>query len=77
VVWKNSLIAVTNQTAASFVPHDQAQLIALYGGPDLFVKRLNYLHDKEITYIGNEPAFLTVLHSQILCPQAGWSAGQR
>jgi putative alpha-1,2-mannosidase len=42
------------------VPHDQAQLIALYGGPDLFVKRLNYLHDKEITYIGNEPAFLTV-----------------
>ncbi|OAQ58508.1 alpha-1,2-mannosidase subfamily [Pochonia chlamydosporia 170] len=43
-----------------FVPHDQAQLIALYGGPDSFVKRLNYLHDKEITYIGNEPAFLTV-----------------
>ncbi|EFY97853.1 glycoside hydrolase family 92 protein [Metarhizium robertsii] len=43
-----------------FVPHDQAQLIALYGGPDQFVKRLNYLHDKDITYIGNEPAFLTV-----------------
>lgn len=45
---------------SSFVPHDQAQLITLYGGPDSFVKRLNYLHDKEITYIGNEPAFLTV-----------------
>ncbi|TWU72691.1 hypothetical protein ED733_003628 [Metarhizium rileyi] len=43
-----------------FVPHDQARLITLYGGPDAFVKRLNYLHDKGITYIGNEPAFLTV-----------------
>lgn len=43
-----------------FVPHNQAELIRLYGGPDNFVKRLDYLHDKGITYIGNEPAFLTV-----------------
>ncbi|KAK4188768.1 glycoside hydrolase [Podospora australis] len=43
-----------------FVPHDQATLITLYGGPSAFVKRLDYLHDQQITYIGNEPAFLTV-----------------
>ncbi|KAK3352403.1 glycoside hydrolase family 92 protein [Lasiosphaeria hispida] len=43
-----------------FVPHDQATLMTLYGGPDAFVRRLDYLHDQNITYIGNEPAFLTV-----------------
>ncbi|OKL56251.1 hypothetical protein UA08_08523 [Talaromyces atroroseus] len=43
-----------------FVPHDMASLITLLGGPSTFVKRLDYLHDEQITYIGNEPAFLTV-----------------
>ncbi|OAA53128.1 Glycosyl hydrolase 92 [Cordyceps fumosorosea ARSEF 2679] len=43
-----------------FVPHDQATLITLLGGPDAFRRRLDYLHDAGITYIGNEPAFLTV-----------------
>ncbi|KAJ0383251.1 hypothetical protein COL922a_010870 [Colletotrichum nupharicola] len=43
-----------------FVPHDQATLINTYGGPDAFVKRLDFLHDQNITYIGNEPSFLTV-----------------
>ncbi|KAJ5527539.1 secreted glycosidase [Penicillium frequentans] len=43
-----------------FVPHDMAALIPLLGGASSFVKRLDYLHDKNITYIGNEPAFLTV-----------------
>lgn len=42
------------------MPHDQASLIKYYGGPDAFVKRLDYLHDQGITYIGNEPSFLTV-----------------
>ena len=44
----------------SFVPHDMATLISLLGGPSAFTKRLDYLHDQKITYIGNEPAFLTV-----------------
>lgn len=44
----------------NFVPHDMARLIATLGGPQQFVKRLDYLHDRNITYIGNEPAFLTV-----------------
>jgi putative alpha-1,2-mannosidase len=35
-------------------------LIGTYGGPEKFVKRLDYLHNKKITNIGNEPAFLTV-----------------
>ncbi|PTU22575.1 hypothetical protein P175DRAFT_0453228 [Aspergillus ochraceoroseus IBT 24754] len=43
-----------------FVPHDMAALITLLGGPSQFVRRLDFLHDKGITYIGNEPAFLTV-----------------
>ena len=43
-----------------YVPHDQATLISDFGGPAAFVRRLDYLHDNDITYIGNEPAFLTV-----------------
>ncbi|KAI8958017.1 glycoside hydrolase family 92 protein [Daldinia sp. FL1419] len=43
-----------------FVPHNQGDLITLYGGPSEFVRRLDFLHDQNITYIGNEPAFLTV-----------------
>jgi len=43
-----------------YVPHDQGSLVTLYGGPGNFVKRLDYLHNQNITYIGNEPAFLTV-----------------
>lgn len=43
-----------------FVPHDQAKLINTFGGRKAFVNRLNYLHDQHITYIGNEPSFLTV-----------------
>ncbi|KAH9904291.1 glycoside hydrolase family 92 protein [Xylariomycetidae sp. FL2044] len=43
-----------------FVPHNQGDLISLYGGPAAFVRRLDFLHDRNITYIGNEPAFLTV-----------------
>lgn len=43
-----------------FVPHDMASLITTFGGPAAFVDHLEYLHNEEITYIGNEPAFLTV-----------------
>lgn len=53
-------VPVQNADLNSFVPHDQATLITLYGGPEGFVRRLDYLHDQNITYIGNEPAFLTV-----------------
>jgi putative alpha-1,2-mannosidase len=35
-------------------------LITHLGGPTNFTNRLDHLHDTNITYIGNEPAFLTV-----------------
>lgn len=41
-------------TNGSFVPGDQAALIQIYGGPEEFVRRLDFLHDQNITYIGNE-----------------------
>lgn len=37
-----------------------AKLTSTLGGPAQFVRRLDYLHDNNITYIGNEPSFLTV-----------------
>ncbi|KAK7923500.1 glycosyl hydrolase family 92 [Apiospora marii] len=43
-----------------FVPQNQGDLITIYGGPSEFVRRLDYLHDQNITAIGNEPSFLTV-----------------
>ncbi|RCI12935.1 hypothetical protein L249_0930 [Ophiocordyceps polyrhachis-furcata BCC 54312] len=42
-----------------FVPHAQAELIKLCGGPDAYVRRLRYLHDNGIDDVGNEPSFLT------------------
>jgi putative alpha-1,2-mannosidase len=51
---------IRNTDLYSFVPHDQATLITKLGGPTAFIKRLDYMHDNQITYIGNEPAFLTV-----------------
>jgi putative alpha-1,2-mannosidase len=52
--------ALYSRNGRSFVPHDMATLVTLLGGPSTFVRRLDYLHDQGITYIGNEPAFLTV-----------------
>ena len=43
-----------------FVPQDMASLIETLGGPDTFVKRLDYLHESGLLYIGDEQAFLPV-----------------
>lgn len=43
-----------------FAPHDMAALIATLGGPDAFVRRLDYLHESGLLYIGDEQAFLPV-----------------
>ena len=44
-----------------FAPADMAALITLLGGPDEFVRRLDYYHETdELVYMGNEQAFLTV-----------------
>ncbi|KAF2113802.1 glycosyl hydrolase family 92-domain-containing protein [Lophiotrema nucula] len=43
-----------------FVPGDMSTLISTLGGRDPFVKRLDYLHESGILYIGDEQAFLKV-----------------
>ncbi|GMG05577.1 unnamed protein product [Aspergillus oryzae] len=53
-------IQLIHTDPSSFVPHDMAALITRLGGPSQFIRRLDYLHDTGITYIGNEPSFLTV-----------------
>ena len=37
-----------------------AALVTLLGGPDEFTKRLNFLHESGLLYMGEEQAFLTV-----------------
>ncbi|KAI1845148.1 hypothetical protein JX266_008695 [Neoarthrinium moseri] len=44
----------------TFAPHDMARLITTLGGPDAFVRRLDYLHESGLLYIGDEQAFLPV-----------------
>ena len=43
-----------------FVPQDMASLIETLGGNDKFVKRLDFLHESGLLYMGDEQAFLTV-----------------
>jgi putative alpha-1,2-mannosidase len=43
-----------------FAPGDMASLITTLGGPQTFVKRLDYLHESGLLYIGDEQAFLNV-----------------
>jgi putative alpha-1,2-mannosidase len=42
------------------IPGDMASLIKTSGGPQQFVRRLNYYHESRIAYIGDEQAFLPV-----------------
>ncbi|KAF2399945.1 alpha-1,2-mannosidase, putative subfamily [Trichodelitschia bisporula] len=43
-----------------FVPGDMAALIQTLGGPASFVDRLDYYHNTQLAYIGDEQAFLMV-----------------
>ncbi|KAK5110704.1 hypothetical protein LTR62_005581 [Meristemomyces frigidus] len=43
-----------------FVPQDQAALITTLGGPDEFIRRLNYFHESGLLYVGDEQGFLPV-----------------
>ncbi|KAF2672136.1 alpha-1,2-mannosidase, putative subfamily [Microthyrium microscopicum] len=43
-----------------YVPGDMAELIKRLGGPDTFVRRLDFYHETQIQYIGDEQAFLLV-----------------
>ncbi|VUC30410.1 unnamed protein product [Clonostachys rosea] len=42
-----------------YVPHNQADLIPMLGGPEEFTRRLQYLHDTPgLLYVGNEQSYL-------------------
>lgn len=43
-----------------FVPQDMAALVVTLGGPAEFTKRLDFLHDSGLLYIGDEQGFLPV-----------------
>ncbi|PBP24134.1 hypothetical protein BUE80_DR005024, partial [Diplocarpon rosae] len=43
-----------------FAPQDMAKLINLLGGKEKFIKRLDFLHESGLLYMGDEQAFLTV-----------------
>ncbi|KAF1809534.1 hypothetical protein P152DRAFT_468366 [Eremomyces bilateralis CBS 781.70] len=43
-----------------YVPHDQAALIALLGGPKQFVRRLGYAHDSKLMTMDSAASFLSV-----------------
>lgn len=43
-----------------FVPGDMATLIRTLGGQQQFIKRLDWLHESGILYVGDEQAFLTL-----------------
>lgn len=43
-----------------YVPQDMAGLIDVFGGQDIFNERLDYFQNSDISYMGNEQAFLTV-----------------
>lgn len=43
-----------------FAPGDMASLITTLGGTDTFIERLDWQHESGISYLGNEPGFLTV-----------------
>ena len=43
-----------------FVPQDQAALVTTLGGPEEFVRRLDFFHESGLLYIGDEQGFLPV-----------------
>ncbi|KAF2872577.1 alpha-1,2-mannosidase family protein-like protein [Massariosphaeria phaeospora] len=43
-----------------FVPHDIGEIVELLGGPETFLRRLDFFHTSGLADIGNEPVFLTV-----------------
>jgi putative alpha-1,2-mannosidase len=43
-----------------FVPGDMASLIHTLGGTETFIKRLDWLHESGILYVGDEQAFLNL-----------------
>ncbi|KAJ5135948.1 secreted glycosidase [Penicillium atrosanguineum] len=43
-----------------YAPHDMGSLIKTLGGAEEFTKRLTFLHESGLLYVGDEQAFLTI-----------------
>ncbi|KAJ8110418.1 hypothetical protein OPT61_g6734 [Boeremia exigua] len=43
-----------------YAPGDMKSLISTLGGTDSFIKRLDWLHESGVLYLGNEPSFLAL-----------------
>ncbi|KAJ5220375.1 hypothetical protein N7468_009579, partial [Penicillium chermesinum] len=43
-----------------YAPHDMGSLIKALGGKESFTRRLEYLHESGLLYVGDEQAFLTI-----------------
>ncbi|CAM1501982.1 Fc.00g039660.m01.CDS01 [Cosmosporella sp. VM-42] len=43
-----------------YAPQDMAGVIEVFGGKEVFTERLDYFHQSQIAYMGNEQGFLTV-----------------
>lgn len=55
-----SLLCYIMLTTDSYVPHYMPTLIALLGGPDAFISRLDLFLTSGLADIGNEPVFSTI-----------------
>ncbi|WP_165501823.1 GH92 family glycosyl hydrolase [Pedobacter frigiditerrae] len=58
--WKNYFYESTSWTYSWFMPHDFEKLVALNGGKEKFVSKLEYGFKKNLIEYYNEPAFLAV-----------------
>lgn len=56
--WQPYFYEANSWTYSFFAPHQPERLIALMGGPERFVARLQYALSKNLLNLGNEPSFL-------------------
>ncbi|MBS1660353.1 MAG: GH92 family glycosyl hydrolase [Bacteroidetes bacterium] len=58
--WKNYFYEGSSWTYSWFMPHDFPRLVELDGGPEAFLRKLDYGFANNLIDYGNEPAFLAV-----------------
>ncbi len=58
--WKNYFYEGSSWNYSWFMPHQFKELVALNGGNEAFVKKLNYGFENKLINYSNEPAFLAV-----------------
>jgi predicted alpha-1,2-mannosidase len=56
--WHSHFYEANSWTYSLFVPHDFARLIALSGGPERFVARVDHAFSAKLVELANEPSFM-------------------